>query len=178
MSAAAEPLGKAMYVATQVRLDLAPERATQAVRAKQRSTRLRVPEAVGFDHGPRTCGSPSRESPEIAARARQGVDGITVKTRARRGGRCLRSTRCASELRSGTLPPEPGATSADPESQGNPEASPAGHSHRERQGSAGCGEEHLGADLRGGLLSDLVRLPARQVVARGSRAPSDVLRPA
>src|SRR5262249_56864267 len=51
------------------------------------------------------------------------------------------------------------------------EVSSPGNPDRERQGRAGRGEEHHGADLRGGFLSRLVRLPTGEVRPRSHRAP-------
>jgi len=52
------------------------------------------------------------------------------------------------------------------ESRPTGEVSSPGHPDRERQGRAGRGEEHHGADLRGGLLPRLVRLPTGEVRPR------------
>ena len=86
-----------------------------------------------------------------------GVDGQTIKDVERRGVEGFLEE-LATELREGRVSAATSAAGADPE--GRREAAPVGDSDGAGSGGPGCREGGAGADLRGRLSGQLVRVPS------------------
>ena len=174
MRTATKSPGKAMY--------MAPKPDWEWLRNVQRKLYTRSEESTdyvfcqlwGLITDPRNLRMALARVAANRGRRTAGVDGITVKSIAHRAEDFI--TQIRSELRSGEFRPSPVRRVLIPKIGAPGKFRPLGNPDRERQGRSSSIEEHLGAYLRGRILSRLVWFPAWEIgtwcIGAHSSAPS------